>query len=163
MSIKSMIGKGLIGFGLGVFFVVGLFLAGIASADPTGALAPDAAAPTVDAGPAVAIDAGMPANVPVLDESPIEFGRFVKALWKSGAIMPALIVAVFAVLIVARKRIAWLNEGKRAAYTAAAFAFLAAIIEPASRGSTPTINMLIGAIGAALALLAKPTTKDDAA
>lgn len=162
MSVRSMIGKGLIGFGLGIFFIVGLFLAGVASADNTGALAPDAAV-SIDAGQPVAADAGMPANVPVLDESPIEFGRFVKALWKSGAIMPALIVAVFAVLIVARKRIAWLNEGKRAAYTAAVFAFLAAIIEPASRGTTPTMNMLIGAIGAALALLAKPTTKDDAA
>lgn len=153
MSAKQLIGKGVAGVLLGFIFIAGLFMAGAA----TGMNNPD----LIDAGAnsAPTIDAGMPANVPVLDDSPIEFGRFVKSMWKSGAILPALIVAVFALLIVAKKRIPWLNEGKRAVYSAAAFTFLATIAEPASRGTTPTINMVIAAIGAALALVLRPIPK----
>lgn len=127
---------------------------GSAVAEP---LPPIDAGQLVDAGPT--IDAGMPAVVPPLDEHPLNFGSYIKGLWTNGAFVPAIIVVAFAVLIVARKRIAWLAEGKRAAYSAAGFAFFATIAEPASRGTTPTLSMWLAGIGAALALLAKPTPK----
>ena len=129
---------------------------GAASAEPMPA---SEVGQLVDAGPT--LDAGMPIVVPPLDEHPLNFGSYIKGLWTNGAFVPAIIVVAFAVLIVLRKRIAWLAEGKRAAYSAAAFAFLATIAEPASRGTTPTLSMWLAGIGAALALLAKPVPKAD--
>lgn len=76
----------------------------------------------------------------------------VTELWKGGGAIPAVLLALFAVVYAARKRFPWLAEGKRAAYTTAALGALTILAEPASRGTTPTLPMIIGAIGAALLL-----------
>lgn len=88
---------------------------------------------------------------------PAEAGSLVYHLWKGGAIVPAILVGLFAAVSLAARKIAWLREGKRAVWAAAAVAGLAILAEPASRGTTPNLSMLISAIGAVVALILAPT------
>lgn len=77
-------------------------------------------------------------------------------LFHSGAYIPALIVAAFAVLTLLAKYIKALQSGKTAAYVAAGIGFLAALIQSASQGQTPSLSVVMAALGAALALLIHP-------
>ncbi len=88
---------------------------------------------------------------------PAETVDTVTKLWRSGAILPALIVAAFALLVVLRKYVAWLREGKRAVYTAAIIAGLATLVEAAAGGATPNLSMIISALGAVVALVVNPS------
>lgn len=83
----------------------------------------------------------------------------VTELWKGGGAVPAVLLALFALVFAASKKLPWLTEGNRAAYTAAGLGALTILAEPASRGTTPTLPMIIGAIGAALLLFTNARKK----
>lgn len=114
----------------------------------------------VDAGVAIAAEqpSAAPSSPPTLDPAgdPVGTGTLVYRLWKAGALIPAVLVGLFGALVIASRRIAWLAEGKRAVWTAAAIAGLAILAEPASRGETPNLAMFITALGSMTALLVVP-------
>lgn len=97
--------------------------------------------------------AGAAVPDPVAD--PVGSASLVVQLWKGGSLPAALIVAVFLALTVASRKIAWLAKGYAAIVTASILAGLAVVIEPASRGTTPTAGMVIAAIAASVALALK--------
>lgn len=127
-----------------------------------------------DAGSA-AVPAPAPAHVCTLDgkaiecaqlvEHPAESVSEVRTLWKDGSAVPAIILALFLLFSWASKHIDWLGSGHRAAFTASGLAGLTILAEPASRGTTPTMAMVISALGAAFLLFTKakkpPTTTGD--
>jgi hypothetical protein len=91
-----------------------------------------------------------------LADHPVEMSSTIMKLWKGGAILPAIIIALFVLLTVASKRIAWLTKDHYAAYTASGLAFLAMLVEPASRGTTPTLAMVMTAALSAITLFMNP-------
>lgn len=91
-----------------------------------------------------------------LGDHPTETVSMVTKLWKGGALIPAIIVVLFVLLTVASKRIAWLTKDHRAAYTASGLAFLTLLVEPASRGTTPTLAMTMTALLSAVTLFMNP-------
>lgn len=95
------------------------------------------------------------AGVPDPVTDPVESVSLVVSLWKGGTIPAALIVAVFLGLTVAARSVPWLARGYAAIISASVLAGLAVIIEPASRGTTPTAGMIISALFAAVALALK--------
>ena len=103
---------------------------------------------TVDAAPATppAIDAPAP------DTDPIGFGGKVLQLYRAGALVPAVLLALFGVAVFLRARFGWFKTGKQAVYVAAAVTALTMLAEPASRGTTPNIGMILAALAAAVAL-----------
>jgi hypothetical protein len=101
------------------------------------------------------------ADPPVIDapdpvEEPGGFLSAVYDLYKAGALAPAIILLAWGVVLYASRKWSRLREGKYAIYAAAALAALATLAEPASRGTTPTIAMVIAAIASAVALAMKP-------
>lgn len=127
----------------------------LAQAD-TGSAAATSSPPTASSGSA----APLPAHVCTLDgkqidcaqlaEHPAESASEVTTLWKAGSFASAIILALFVLLSWASKHFEWLEQGKRAAYTATALTFLTLLVEPASRGTTPTLSMIMSAAGGAL-------------
>lgn len=164
-------------------FLMALFACILAAAIPLGALGlshlayaegqadapalfdagPTAPPPTAFAPSGVADDAedAVPTAPPAftLDPAgdPLGTGSLVWRLWRGGALIPALLVGIFGLLVLASRYVAWLSEGRRAVYTAAAIAGLGMLAEPATRGTTPNMGMVIAAIGAMTALLFPPT------
>lgn len=102
------------------------------------------------AAPSVTVIVPDPAVDPLGDASAVY------KLFHSGAYIPALIVAAFAVLTLLAKYVKALQSGKTAAYVAAGIGFLAALIQSASQGQTPSLSVVMAALGAALALLIHP-------
>lgn len=94
------------------------------------------------------------AAVPDLAD-PVASASLVVQLWKSGTIPAALIVAAFVGLSFASRKVAWLSKGYAALVSASVLAGLAVIIEPATRGTTPTASMIGSALLAAVALALK--------
>jgi hypothetical protein len=122
---------------------------------------------SVDAGPAppAAGIATSPAStvtvlaaeqVPDPVAAPVETASLVQRLWKSGAILPALLVGLWALLLLARKWVPWLSEGKRAVYLGIAVTFVGAFVERAAAGSTPTLGMLLAAAATAIGAVMSP-------
>lgn len=114
----------------------------------------------VDAGAAIAAEqTPSTPSAPKLDPAgdPVGTGTLVYRLWKAGALIPAVLVSLFAALVIASRRLAWLAEGRRAVWTAAAIAGLAILAEPASRGETPNLAMVVAALSSMTALLIVPT------
>lgn len=90
------------------------------------------------------------------EADPLGVASLVYRLWKGGQLVPAVIVGVFAALVLASRKVAWLKEGRRAVYTTAIVAGLAMIAEPASRGTTPNVGMIVAALAAMAALIFPP-------
>lgn len=84
-----------------------------------------------------------------LADHPAQSASEVTKLWKDGAVTASIIFALFVILSWASKHIEWLETGSRAAYTATALTFLTLLVEPASRGTTPTLSMILSAAGGA--------------
>jgi hypothetical protein len=131
---------------------------GIASVDagpapPNASARPDSAAP--NAAGSLASDTPTPVPDPVA--APVETAGEVHRLWKSGAILPAIIVALWALLLLARKWVPWLSAGKRAVYLGIAVTFVGAFVERAAAGSTPTLGMLLAAAATAVGAVMSPT------
>lgn len=87
---------------------------------------------------------------PVAD--PIGAGSEIYKLYKSGGLVPAIIVGLFLVITFLHAKIKWLQSGYRALAVAGTLGALAVLVEPASRGTTPTLAMALAAIGTGLAL-----------
>jgi len=121
------------------------------AADDAGVVAGSGSAAGSAAAPAVTVVVPDPATDPLGDASAAY------KLYKSGAYIAAVIVLAYLLLSVASKNIAWLQQGKRAAYVAAAIGFLSACIPAAAQGQTPNLAMLLTALGAAIALVLHPT------
>lgn len=118
----------------------------------------DAGAPVADVAAETAPAAETPpAAMPDPAADPLATASLVVRLWKSGALVPAIVVALFALVVIASRYVSWLGQGKRAVYTAGAVAALALLAEPASRGTTPNLGMIVAAIGAFVALVFPPT------
>lgn len=135
-------------------------------------------APNLDAGAAVAAPpvatsdiatapAKPPESVPVAPvvaapdpvADPGGFVDAVRKLWRGGALVPAVLLALYGLLLLARTKIAWLQTGKRAVYTAAVLTFLTGCAEAASRGNTPTLGVIVGALFGAITLALQPVPK----
>lgn len=80
----------------------------------------------------------------------------VTKLWRSGAITGAIILGSFFALVMARSRIPWLQEGKRAAYVAAVIGVLGTFADAVNRGETPTLSMIMVSLAIAVALVTDP-------
>lgn len=128
-------------------------------------LAESQPAPSLDAGPVTSDIATVkpPESVPAATvqapdpvADPGGFIDSVRKLFQAGALVPAVLLACYGLLLLARSRVAWLREGKNAVYSAAALTFLTAIAEAASRGNTPTLGMITAALFAAITLALKP-------
>jgi hypothetical protein len=98
-----------------------------------------------------ALDAGS-ASAPVLPDvataGPVEAGSFAWKLYKSGHLVPALIVGLFFALALAQKRIAWLRAGYRKVIVASLLAGLGMLAERVASGTTPNVTMVMGCLGA---------------
>jgi hypothetical protein len=129
--------------------------AGAAEVQPAAgdiATAPAAKPPeSVPAAPVVA------APDPTYD--PGGFVDAVRKLWSGGALVPAVLLALYGVLLLARSKVTWLQTGKRAVYTAAILTFLTGCAEAASRGNTPTLGVIVGALFGAITLALQPVPK----
>lgn len=112
-----------------------------------------------DASAELAADAGAdpaPAAVPAPESDPGWFVDGVRDLWKKGQIPAALILALFAGLAVARKRIGWFQQGRQAVIAAAVLGTLAMLVgDIAVRGSTPNLSMWFSALLAGITLYVK--------
>jgi hypothetical protein len=131
---------------------------------------------SVDAGPAPPAATGIatsPAAEPTstvtviaaeaVPTEPTEQAGLVLRLWKGGAIPAALIIAVWSLLLVLRRWVPWLGEGKRAVYLGVAVTFVGAFVERASAGSTPTLGMLLAAAATAVGAVMSPVSKAEVA
>lgn len=134
-----------------VAICLGLFALGLvatASADA----GPDTAS-LVDAGVQAAGSAAAAPTVPDPNEAPGESASLLYKLYKAGQLVPAIILLVFFGLKVLEKRIEWLRTGWRKLGVAALMGGLAMLIERAASETTPNLSMLLGAIGAAIAMV----------
>ena len=143
-----------LGLSLGYALMSGCFEFGRAHADGS-ALVADAGSAAVPPAHTCTLD-GKAVDCSTISEHPAETVSAITKLWKGGALVPAIIVALFAVFSIASRRIAWLTKDHRAAYTASGLAFLTVLVEPASRGTTPTLAMVMTALTAAVALFINP-------
>lgn len=103
---------------------------------------------------------GSAASVPALPDpiaNPVESVSLVVKLWKSGTMPAAIIVGLFLVLTVLSRKVTRLQKGYAAIIIASALGGCSMLIERAASGTTPTAQMFMGAIVAALALALKPT------
>ncbi len=104
---------------------------------------------------AQAIEVATPDPVATVDQ--------VTKLWRSGAMTGAIIIGAFFTLVIARARVPWLQQGKRAAYLAAVMGVLATSADAVNRGETPTVSMLVTSLAIAVALVTTPTPKSKPA
>lgn len=81
----------------------------------------------------------------------------VRALWRSGALPAALILAAFTVLVVLRRTVPWFAAGRRAVYLAAAIGGLGMLVEMTADGATPNLSMLLVALTTTVSLAMRPT------
>jgi hypothetical protein len=95
--------------------------------------------------------------------SPVEAGSFAWKLYKSGHLVPALIVGLFFALHLAQKRIAWLRAGYRKVIVASLLAGLGMLAERVASGTTPNVMMFMGALGAAFTMWMKTEGEPKAA
>ena len=133
-------------------FLVSLAFVLVAVVTVSYSLAQDAAT-AIDAPAAAAV------NAPPLPDpaaSPGDAVSMLSSLWKSGAVLATLVVALYFAALLAGRWVPWLRGNKRrAAITGSAITALAAIAEPASRGTTPTVAMVMAAAATAVALFVK--------
>jgi uncharacterized membrane protein required for colicin V production len=94
-----------------------------------------------------------PVPDPVAD--PVESVSFVVKLWKTGTLPATIIVAAFLALTFVARKVKALQKGYAALGAAAALGGLAILVEPASRGTTPTLQMVWMALLAAGAIAVK--------
>jgi Flp pilus assembly protein CpaB len=115
---------------------------------------------SVDAGPAPPVSTVTvlaAESVPDPVAAPLETASTVHRLWKSGHIPAAVIVGLWALLMLAQRWVPWLREGKRAVYIGIGLTFLGAFIERATQGNTPTLEMLLAAGITAVAAVLSPS------
>lgn len=84
-----------------------------------------------------------------IDDAPSRIAE----LWRNGQIVPALILGVFVALTFASRKIAWLSEGNRGVYVAAALSGIGLLAERALAGTTPNLSMIVGAVTATVLAL----------
>lgn len=109
---------------------------------------------SVDAGAQGAGSASVPA-LPDLVAAPGESASLLYKLYKAGHLIPALVLGAFLVLGALQPRIAWLRTGYRRLAVASALGGLAMLAERAAAGVSPSLPMIAGAVGVALALYMK--------
>lgn len=87
-----------------------------------------------------------------LPTEPLDQGSFAWKLYKAGHLVPAIILAAFFALTYAQNHITWLRVGYRKVAVAAGLSGLGMLAERVANGTTPNATMIMGAIGAALAM-----------
>lgn len=90
--------------------------------------------------------------VPNPAEQPQESASLLYKLYKAGHLIPAIIVGSFFALTLLQRWIGWLRTGYRKLIVSSALAGLGMLVERAAEGGTPNLTMLMGALGAALAM-----------
>lgn len=128
--------------------------ANVASVEPAGSGSSAAQPATAPAAP-VAAPAPVPAPTATAAPAEPDIGTVTK-LWKAGAITPAIIVALFVVLLWLSTHVAWLQRGRAAVIVASAIGGLAMLVERASAGTTPTASMFVTAMTTSVALFMNP-------
>lgn len=137
---------------------------GVAAAQPGSAVAVEpfdagagsagsALAPAAAGGSAVAAVEAPKLPDPVAD--PVESVSFVVQLWKTGTLPATIIVALFLTLGFLSYKITALQKGYAALIVASVLGGAAILIEPASRGTTPTLQMVWMSVLAAVAIFVK--------
>lgn len=79
------------------------------------------------------------------------------SLYQHGLYIPLAILVVYFALRWGSTHVTWLEQGKNAAYVAAALGGLATLVAPAAQGTTPNTSMLIAAALSVMTLLTTPT------
>lgn len=118
-------------------------------------------APAAGSGSAVVIPAAAPLPDPVA--APVESLGLLQLAWKGGGLPATLIVVLFFALTLARKYVAWLREGWRRLVVSALLGGLVILVERIAAGTTPTLGMVLGAMGAAIGLLTQAKGEPRAA
>lgn len=77
----------------------------------------------------------------------------VRTNYQNGSYLTVTLLILFGALIGARRYIAWLNVGKRAALVAAVLAMLTAVITALSGGATPSVSLFLNALAGGAALM----------
>jgi hypothetical protein len=117
--------------------------------------APAVTVAAFDAGPDVAPAPAVEAPPPVLPDpvaAPIESAGLLLKAYKGGGLIGALILLAFFGLSLAQRWVAWLRQGWRRLVVSSLLVGLAMLCERIAAGTTPTLAMVMGAAGAALAL-----------
>lgn len=96
--------------------------------------------------------AAEPSDAPDPKTDPGGFIAKVHKLWKAGALAPAIILAAFGAAVLLGFYVPWINEGSRKLIFASVVLFLSTLAEPAARGTTPSMGMVLSAATAALLL-----------
>ena len=134
----------------------------------------------IDAGPAAAATSDIataeppaPAAAPVEPDGSTQpatpvavdasFWSRVEALWRSGSLSNALLLAALGLLILARRWVPLFQRGNLAMYSAIGVTGLTTLAEPLSRGTTPSLAMIITALTAAGLVSYKPAPKGETA
>lgn len=123
--------------------------AGVALVAPFDAV-PEIAPPTFGPGSAVAVPVAAPLPDPI--EAPGESLGLLQLAWKGGGLPATLIVGLFFALTLARKYVAWLRAGWRRLVVSALLGGLVILVERIAAGTSPTLGMVLGALGAAVGL-----------
>ncbi len=114
-----------------------------------------------DAGPldvATNPAARMPMPEPTSD--PGWFVSHVRDLWRSGAIPSSIILGLFALLSIARKKIGWFAKGRQAVIAAAVLGTLTMLVGDISAGNSPNLSMFLSSLLAGVMLYVKSEAPD---
>lgn len=135
-----------------------------ARADTTAQADAGIPAPPADShGSAMIVIPPVPEALPDPVADPVESVSFVVKLWKSGTAPAAIIVGLFLLLTALSRKLKWLQKGYAAIATASLLGGLAMLLERAAAGTTPTLQMFLSALVAAVALALKPTKAPEPA
>ena len=111
------------------------------------------------AGPTVAPPIVLPDPI----AQPAEAGNAVWTLYKDGALAPAVVLAVFFLLVALRNKLPYFKTGRRAAVVAAVLGGVTMLAERAGAGVTPNLSMLVAAAMAGIVLYVNGSKASEAA
>lgn len=128
----------------------------VAAADDAPVLVDAGAEVPADAATAPDASGSAASKLPDPIAQPVESVSFVVKLWKGGAMVSAIIVALFLGLLAASRKIKFLQTGYAAIAVASLLGGCAMLVERAAEGTTPTFAMFLSALVTAVALALKP-------
>jgi hypothetical protein len=108
-----------------------------------------------DAGVDVATNPAARMVIPEPTSDPGWFISHIRDLWRGGAITSGIILGLFGVLTILRKKVGWFAKGHQALIAAAALGTLTMLVGDIAAGNTPNLSMYLSAILAGVMLYIK--------
>ena len=146
----------LLSLGMGRFYDAGIAHADTGSAMIAGSGSATAGSAAVASSGSAAVAATPATTAPAAPDplaNPGDALSTASKLYHSGAWFDLGIFVAFVILFVLYKEDDWFKRGKRAAYFAAVLGLLTILVVPASQGTTPNLQMIVGALATAGAAL----------